>query len=1144
MKNFTSAMAIMLGILLFSDIGRSQDTTVIQTLTFDSITTRRGTWQFPEGKQFRKILMVHTLKCDPQTQHDQYWCGEWDYLTYNNIHQHTGVFDSTLYHQPSFSLLSGKELDSVLLRSEPTYSYTGRMHKEIAFADTLELTDISIGEGTETIPLFRGEESKSYYLWKAEELLNAGLTEGPLTGIKIELDGMGVDIDHLGISLKNVLLDSLQDDTLYRHLQQVYFGRPDPVETAWLDLNFFEPFSWDGSSDILLAFDFEYQDAHAAVHAKAEDASFPAALDLTSWNNALDLDGETDFIMAPPGTYFNSDFTIETWLYKRSNNKWSRVFDFGTGPGQDNVIMTFTHNTSGRLSMHVNYDGLNRSFRSPEELPLNEWVHVSVTLTMHIGWLYINGELAGYGQLQQPKDTTRTLNYFGKSNWPGDAYSDAMIDEFRIFNYAKEAHQIKAGFNKSILSPSLEENLILYYKFNEMDGDLIQDLAYNQLHARAYGLPSIKKVRAGEKYLDPQLSSLRPNIVFERILSSSTETEEAFVLDSAMNSPTQLVLFQPGEDPSIPYDTITSYFGGYQYIRDVTGNVIDSVFYDYEEIMRKELIPYYGEPFEIIDKIEIGRFITPYGIGLDLGPDGFSWIYDVTDYAPLLQGEVDLSAGNQQELIDLKFIMIKGTPPREVKKIDKIWGDRRSYSYRNLDDDADLSETTMSLLPDAETFKVKTRLTGHGHYSNTGEYPHCCEWKDNTHYLIVNGEQIADWHIFQYNECAENAVFPQGGTWPGAREGWCPGDAVKLNEFEITDYIQDDEVSLDYDITPVPPDNQGMGNGNYQIAMHLIQYSAPAFVNDAELYDVIVPNDWEFYSRRNPACADPRIIIRNSGSSSLNSLDISYGVRGGEQQHFAWEGNIASMEYKEITLPVPGGYFWFGDSTNVFIVSVKNPNGLSDEYPENDIYSTDFNMPDMYNQPLVLWLKTNHQAYRYSMVVKDVMGETVYLRTELSNDSIYVDTLDIENGCYTIELIDEENMGLSYWAYPAQGSGYFRICDLDGNVLKSFEPEFGRSIYYSFLQGDISFIQNPGLDQLVRLFPNPANDFFNIGFEQLSGKASLQVFDMQGKLVINDEFRITEGDHHLNIGRLQSGLYLVNIRTEQFKLKRKLIVQK
>ena len=52
------------------------------------------------------------------------------------------------------------------------------------------------------------------------------------------------------------------------------------------------------------------------------------------------------------------------------------------------------------------------------------------------------------------------------------------------------------------------------------------------------------------------------------------------------------------------------------------------------------------------DVTEIGRFITPYGINLDLGPNGFQWVYDVTDYEPLLHDSVEFSAGNLQELID------------------------------------------------------------------------------------------------------------------------------------------------------------------------------------------------------------------------------------------------------------------------------------------------------------------------------------------------------------------------------------------------------------------------------------------------------------------------------------------------------------
>ncbi|MEN9441625.1 MAG: hypothetical protein RLZ33_1702, partial [Bacteroidota bacterium] len=63
----------------------AQDTTWVQTFTFDSITTRRADFPFPQelnNKRFEKVLMYYKLKCSPLTTWDQYNCGEWDYLTY------------------------------------------------------------------------------------------------------------------------------------------------------------------------------------------------------------------------------------------------------------------------------------------------------------------------------------------------------------------------------------------------------------------------------------------------------------------------------------------------------------------------------------------------------------------------------------------------------------------------------------------------------------------------------------------------------------------------------------------------------------------------------------------------------------------------------------------------------------------------------------------------------------------------------------------------------------------------------------------------------------------------------------------------------------------------------------------------------
>ena len=71
-----------------------------------------------------------------------------------------------------------------------------------------------------------------------------------------------------------------------------------------------------------------------------------------------------------------------------------------------------------------------------------------------------------------------------------------------------------------------------------------------------------------------------------------------------------------------------------------------------------DTLTYFSVPFEVVDRYELARYITPYGIGLTLDDDGWTWIFDVSDYVHLLRDSVELQAGNWQELLDMKFAFV------------------------------------------------------------------------------------------------------------------------------------------------------------------------------------------------------------------------------------------------------------------------------------------------------------------------------------------------------------------------------------------------------------------------------------------------------------------------------------------------------
>jgi hypothetical protein len=739
--------------------------------------------------------------------------------------------------------------------------------------------------------------------------------------------------------------------------------------------------------------------------------------------------------------------------------------------------------------------------------------------------IYKNGNLwhSGTGLNRAIGEIDRFV--IGKAFGGGNSHN-GMIDEFRVWNVELDEATIENWMNRRVdnTHPNYA-NLLAYYDFDQANY-AITDQSGNGNTPTLVGAP-IQLTKTSDGYrLDAELTSNRPLLTF---IQGQYDSH----LDSTMVSiqepiaPVTISEFAVQGNGIQPVGSTLGY-SGYTLTYNVDGTV-DSTMIATDQVTYNDTLWYYEEPFEIVDRYEIARYITPYGIGLSLG-DGFTWVYDVTDYVGLLQDSVDISNGNQQELIDVKFAFIHGTPMAQVKELTRPWGQSGSKSYSALDTDGALEPTDVTVHPDAEHFKVKTRLTGHGHNSNTGNYPHCCEWKDNTHYLRVNGSQHAEWHIWQTHDCALNPVYPQGGTWPGAREGWCPGDVVKDNDFMITDRVTSGTINLDYDITDVPANNQGMGSGNYIVAMHLLQYGEANHSLDAEVYEVLSPTNWEYRSRNNPFCDDAKIVIRNAGETTLTSLKIEYMVEGGTPVTYDWTGTLKFMEMEEVALPIDNETFWQGDNTWKFVVTVSQPNGGTDEYAGNDTYTTEFEMPEVYEGDLIVQYKTNNYPQENYWEIRDINGNVVAERINADPNTTYKDTLDLPYGCYTFYVYDSEDDGLSYWAWPNQGNGYIRLKENGGGYYETFNSEFGRQLTHGFSVGVIANVHEQDDDRVLEVYPNPNDGSFTLELAGFEGEYLVSIVNNLGQTV--DQRTLNIGAFHTeryDLNSSENGMYFIRV---------------
>lgn len=477
----------------------------------------------------------------------------------------------------------------------------------------------------------------------------------------------------------------------------------------------------------------------------------------------------------------------------------------------------------------------------------------------------------------------------------------------------------------------------------------------------------------------------------------------------------------------------------------------------------KKLITKKGESAkDSLEVFELENYITPYGKRLDLGEDGFTYVYDVTDYAPILTGDVHISSGNRAELLDMKFLFIKGTPPRDIISVENLypWG---SYKYEKLSDNIDLKPLELELNPDAEGYMLRARISGHGHFGPRN----CCEWESKTHtYLLGRAplkgveyemlERAFRWNVWK--NCGNNPIYPQGGTWQFDRAGWCPGTAVDTYDFELTPKVHPgDTVVLDYHIEPYS--ENGEKGGSYIQSHQLFTYGPANFKNDASVEDIIAPSDRDLYSRINPICKDPKIVIQNRGSNRLKSVTIRYGLRGVIEDEYLWTGDLEFLE--KATVSLSGIPIELALQSREFFAEVVNPNSIEDDYPNNNLLTSTVTLPKLLPSTFTLIVDANgnERAEETSWTITNSVGEVFFEDSELEDDKSYsINIEELPTGCYELKVSDraEDGMVRHWWnrnsAPERVGvNGRVAIVDEDGELLKELKYDFAEDEVFRFI---------------------------------------------------------------------------------------------
>jgi len=561
------------------------------------------------------------------------------------------------------------------------------------------------------------------------------------------------------------------------------------------------------------------------------------------------------------------------------------------------------------------------------------------------------------------------------------------------------------------------------------------------------------------------------------------------------------------------------------------------------------------------DTIELSRFITPYsGTSIRFPATWhYDYIFDVTDFYPLLRDTASIRINYEGYSYgftgNIKFAFIEGTPDRDVYGVQKIYDGYFGYGSTTDPINNHLPKVKLNIPSGTQSADMRFIVSGHGSDANG-----CCEFMSHSYDVYLNGADVAHKDIWR-SDCGINELYPQTGTWIYERSNWCPGNIVVPIYHNLPGVTagSTDSLQIKYeDYTVASP------SGGYATEAAVFYHGDFNKTLDASLDDIIAPTSYEGYFRENPIVGSPIILVKNTGSATIATMDIQYGVKDSTMLTYTWHGPLAPLHDTEIVLPdletlrnIAGT-----GGTYTFTAKVLSVNGATDQDATNNTLSTSFATVPVWPAKLAVQLKTNAGVLsdgnsETSWYIYDVNNNVVKQRSNNAKNTTYNDTIILYPGSYKLVVTDSGCDGLNWWAYTGgsydPGIGTIKVTSATSVIPKALKGYFNGDFGCGFTQYfsiagplGVSNVNAPDNNLAIDAYPNPAQYSVTVnisGTQNVNG--TLRMIDALGRVVLEKECTATS--QQLNISSLANGLYtiyFVDSKNPESKLQTRVLIAK
>ncbi len=166
-----------------------------------------------------------------------------------------------------------------------------------------------------------------------------------------------------------------------------------------------------------------------------------------------------------PSVAASNAFSFGAWVRFDQTDQWGRIFDFGAGANNSNLLLTRQVATN---NLYVESRGsgaaITGSLSVSNAITNGNWMHVALTVdSSNLVTLYINGSSVGsYTATAAHNYAGWTNNYIGASNWAVDMQFRGAMDDIAIYDKALSAGEVTTLASTttppSIINKNVAEN--------------------------------------------------------------------------------------------------------------------------------------------------------------------------------------------------------------------------------------------------------------------------------------------------------------------------------------------------------------------------------------------------------------------------------------------------------------------------------------------------------------------------------------------------------------------------------------------------------------------------------------------------------------------------------------------------------------